>query len=209
MKRTEVYIIRHGETEWNKIGKQQGHLNSDLTENGRQQAGAIAGFLEDDFDTIISSDLGRAACTAEIIGQKLSAALIYNAGLRERNLGIMQGLTKREFAERYPEEYEKFSGPDPDYIIPEGESARQRYTRVTAALDTVVSQYKNKKLLIIAHGGVLDSLFRYTLSIPLQMQRTFSLINGSINIFSHTGSWQLEMWGYTGHLRGLSALDDF
>jgi probable phosphoglycerate mutase len=209
MQKTIVYIIRHGETQWNKIGKQQGHLNSNLTENGIKQARAISGYLDNNFNVIISSDLGRAVQTAKIIAGSLGAPVVYDSGLRERNLGIMQGLTTLEFAELYPQEYKKSELADPDYIIPEGESAGQRYTRVIATLDKIAKEHEKQKLLIVTHGGVLDSLFRYTLFIPLSVKRTFSLINGSINIFSYTTEWSLEMWGYTGHLKGLAALDDF
>jgi probable phosphoglycerate mutase len=209
MPKTTVYIIRHGETEWNRAGKQQGHLDSDLTENGKRQAGAIANFLAKDFDIIISSDLGRAAQTAKIIAGVINREVLYDPDLRERHLGIMQGLTMKEFAASFSEEYERFHGPDPDYVIPQGESARQRYERVTNALNRIALKHKNKKILVVAHGGVLDSLFRYTVSMPLGNKRSFSLINGSLNIFTHDGSWNLELWGYVDHLKGLRALDDF
>jgi probable phosphoglycerate mutase len=207
--KTIVYIIRHGETEWNRIGKQQGHLNSDLTENGKKQARAIANYLDNYFELIISSDLGRAVQTAEIIAKKLKTAVFFDCGLRERNLGIIQGLTIKEFAASFPKEYEQFNSSDPDYVIPKGESIRQRFTRVMAALNKIGQAYKNRKILVVAHGGVLDSLFRHTVSMPLEAKRSFSLINGSINIFTNKEFWNLELWGYLDHLKGLQALDDF
>lgn len=207
--KTYLTIIRHGETEWNRIGKQQGQLNSDLSENGIKQAQAIKEYIKNEYDLIISSDLGRALQTAEIISEKFKYKIILNPGLRERHLGIMQGLTMEEFKEAYHEEYKKFASSDPDYIIPEGESARQRYDRAIDTFNKIINDYKGKNLLIVAHGGILDSIFRYVLNIPIKQKRSFSLINASINKFSFENSWMLESWGQINHMQEIIALDDF
>ncbi len=207
--KTTLTIIRHGETEWNKIGKQQGQLDSNLTENGVKQAQAIRDFIKNEYDLIISSDLGRALQTAEIINKKFSYKIIHEPGLRERHLGIIQELTMNEFKEKYPEEYNKFNSSNPDYVIPNGESAKQRYERAINTFNKIVNDYKGMNLLIVTHGGILQSIFRHTLNIPINQKRTFSLINGSINKFSYEKSWVLESWGEISHLSGLDSLDDF
>lgn len=206
---TKLTIVRHGETEWNKIGKQQGHLDSPLTKNGIIQAKAIAGFIDNDFDFIISSDLGRAIETAKIIAEKIKKEIIKEKGLRERNLGILHGLTMKEFQENFPEEFKKLISYSPDYKIPEGESIKERFERTISALNKLVNKYSGKNLLIVCHGGNLDSIFRYTLNIPLNKRRNFSLINASINKFIYDNGWKILSWGETGHLKGLVALDDF
>jgi probable phosphoglycerate mutase len=205
----KLTIIRHGETEWNKIGKQQGQLNSDLSENGIKQALAIKNYISDEYSFIISSDLGRAIQTAEIIAERYNYKIFLNPGLRERHLGIIQGLTMNEFKDKYPEEYNNFNSNNPDYIIPGGESAKQRYTRAINALNKIVNENNGKNLLIVTHGGILDSLFRYVLNLPINQKRSFSLINGSINKFSFEKYWMLESWGEISHLKGLNPLDDF
>lgn len=207
--KTYLTIVRHGETEWNKIGKQQGHLNSNLTENGVKQAESIRDYIKNDYNFIISSDLGRATQTAEIIAGKYNTKIILEQGLRERHLGIIQGLTMEEFKDKFPEEYDKFCSSDHNYIIPEGESAKQRYDRAINTFNSIVSNYKDMNLLIVTHGGILESIFRHTLNIPIKQERTFSIINGSINRFSFENAWRLESWGEVSHLSGLNALDDF
>ncbi len=207
----KIIMIRHGETEWNQVGKQQGHLDSPLSECGRLQAKALAVFFRDKkIDYLYSSDLDRAFQTAEIIAKEIQLSVIKEKGLRERNLGILQGLTKNEFKDRFPLEYKKFRSGDADYVLPNGESRRQRFNRNWRCLQDIVERHQNDKLLIVAHGGVLDTVFRAVLQIPIDDERRFSLINGSINSFSfENGKWRLESWGETNHLGDIPALDDF
>ena len=205
---TSITIVRHGETEWNRSGKQQGFLNSDLTETGALQARAVRDSVEAEYDVLISSDLGRAVQTASIIQEKLKLEILLEQGLRERNLGILQGLTIPEFEARYPDECAQFRTRDPDYLLPEGESSRQRFDRNIAALNEIAQTHINKRIFIVGHGGVLDSLFRCTLSIPLHIPRCFSLFNCSVSKFTFENVWKLESWGETQHLFGIEALDD-
>jgi len=97
--------VRHGETEWNLAGKEQGHLDSPLTALGVRQAQALAnGLWGKGIQVIYSSDLGRAVRTAEIIADRLGLPLNVESDLRERHLGVMQGLTMKEFRDRFPDE---------------------------------------------------------------------------------------------------------
>jgi probable phosphoglycerate mutase len=208
---TEIIAIRHGETEWNRIGRQQGHLDSNLTRHGIRQAKLVARHLKNTyFDSIYCSDLGRAAQTAGIIAKRLKVKIIKESGLRERNLGIMQGLTVEEFKNMYPEEYNKYISDDPDYALPDGESVRQRHDRTINTLKEIVDKNRDKKIIAVMHGGNLDSLFRYVLGIPLNQKRNFSLLNSSLNTFVvEDNIWKLKSWGEISYLKGLTALDDF
>jgi probable phosphoglycerate mutase len=207
---TRLVVIRHGETEWNIQNRFQGHLDSKLTLTGIKQAEAIADSLEGEaYDVIYSSDLERASHTAEIIARKLNMRLYTEKELREINLGVMQGLKKDEFIIKYPEVISKYHA-DPDYVIPGGESKRQLYNRVTGILEKIVKKHKGHNILLIAHGGVLDCIIRYTFNIPLNKQRNFSLFNASINRFTiDKGEWKLESWGETSHMRDIPVTDDF
>jgi len=207
---TSVFVVRHGETEWNLSGEQQGHLDSQLTESGIKQAHALAeGLLRKGTEIIYSSDLGRAVQTAEIIGAKLGLGINVDHRLRERHLGSMQGLTKKEFRRLYPDEWSAFDSGDPDYCFPGGESARQRYERSVACVEELAQRHPGGKLLVVTHGGVLNSLFYYALRIPLTEPRRFSLFNAAINSFSVCGDyWRLDIWGDTSHIRGMTTLDD-
>ena len=111
MTETKLFIIRHGETQWNAIGRWQGHCDSPLTEKGIRQAKAVANFLTQyQIYAIYSSDLGRAVQTAEIIGARTGQKVILDYRLRERHLGIFQGLTEAEMREKLPDEYNQYKG---------------------------------------------------------------------------------------------------
>jgi 2,3-bisphosphoglycerate-dependent phosphoglycerate mutase len=207
---TVLYAVRHGETEWNSVEKQQGHLNSPLTENGIRQAQLLAdGLAKRNIDVLFSSDLGRALQTAEIIAKRLSLDIYTDARLRERHLGIMQSLTRKEFEERYPAEALKFNSNDPDYVLPGGESSRQLFNRCIACAEEIAGNNAGKGILIVGHGGVLKSFFHKATNTPLAEPRRYSLFNASINSFSiSNGQWRLDTWGEIAHLQDMKALDD-
>ena len=205
-----LFAVRHGETEWNLIGKQQGHLDSPLTDSGIKQAHALAGGLfGKGIEVLYSSDLGRAVQTAEIIGAKLGLRVNVDHRLRERHLGSMQGMTKTEFRDHFPKEFAAFDSGDPEYVLPGGESARQLFDRCIACCIELAARHPGGKILLVAHGGVLNSLFYYTLGIPLTDPRRFSLFNAAVNSLSVCDdSWRLDTWGDISHLQGMNTLDD-
>jgi 2,3-bisphosphoglycerate-dependent phosphoglycerate mutase len=207
---TILYAVRHGETEWNSVEKQQGHLNSPLTENGIRQAQLLAdGLAKKNIDILFSSDLGRALQTAEIIAKRLSLDIYTDSRLRERHLGIMQSLTRKEFEERYPAEALKFNSNDPDYVLPGGESSRQLFNRCIECAEEIAGNNAGKNVLMVGHGGVLKSFFHKATNTPLAEPRLYSLFNASINSFSiSNGQWRLDTWGEIAHLQDMKALDD-
>lgn len=207
----ELVAIRHGETVWNTQGLQQGQLNSDLTDLGRAQAKALAGRLGGEpFDGLYSSDLGRALETARIIAERVGLDVETDPRLRERDLGILQGISLRQFEQEHPHEYARFRSGDPDYVIPTGESARQRHERCVACATELAARHPGQRILIVTHGGILDSFFRHALQLPLTVPRRFSLFNASINSFTVTnGHWRLKSWGDVEHLKGIGTMDDW
>jgi probable phosphoglycerate mutase len=206
-----MVAVRHGETVWNLDGRQQGHLHSELTPLGVRQAQAMAeGLAGEHFDALYSSDLGRAMQTAQILAERLELDVRAEPGLRERHLGMLQGLTMAEFRERYPEHYARLRSADADYVIPEGESARQRHRRCVRCAAEIAGRHPGGKVLVIAHGGVLNSFFRHALGLAVAGPRRFCLYNGSINRFRiEDGEWSLVSWGETHHLRGIGTRDDW
>ena len=210
-KATELVVVRHGQTVWNQLGRQQGWLDSALSELGIAQAEAIADALAaEHFDALYSSDLGRAMQTAEIIAGQLGLEVIPEPRLRERHHGILAGLTMAEFERDHPAEYAQLRGGDPDWTIPGGESTRQRYERHIACGDQLAERHPGERLLIVAHGGVLNSFFRRATGQAIASPRSFSLFNASINAFSISAArWTLLLWGDTHHLRDLGTEDDW
>ncbi len=205
---THLLAIRHGETEWNSQGRFQGHLNSALNREGRAQAEALGEYLAGErFDLLLSSDLGRALQTASAIAMRTGHEIVVEPRLRERRMGIFQGLTPAEVQARYPEEYARFRTHDPDYIIPDGESTRQLFERSVACFTELATRHAGLTLATVTHGGVLAMLYRHARAMPLEAPRDFSLHNTGVNRFRHRlGAWELQSWGNIGHLD--VALDD-
>ena len=209
MDATHVIAVRHGETHWNTEGRRQGHLDSSLTEKGRAQAEALSErFTHDSCTAIYSSDLGRAFDTAKIIAATTSHEVITDERLRERNLGIFQGLDGDEIRERYPAEYEQHRNGGADHAVPSGESFRAQTARNMACLEELARRHAGEIIMVVTHGGVLSALFRHTLAISLDAPRRFSFKNASVNVFKHQdGTWGLETWGDITHLKRMGALD--
>lgn len=199
---THLIAIRHGETEWNSQGRYQGHLNSALNAEGLAQAARLGECLATErFDLLLSSDLGRALQTANVVAKRSGHEVVVEPRLRERRMGIFQGLTPAEAQARYPEEYARFRGHDPDYVIPDGESVRQLFERSVACFTELATRHRGLTLATITHGGVLAMLYRHARAMPLHAPRDFPLYNAGINRFHHhRGAWQLRSWGELGHL---------
>jgi probable phosphoglycerate mutase len=210
--RTQVIIVRHGETEWNIANIRQGHLDSPLTEEGIAQAKALARrLMRERFSALYSSDLGRAVQTAQIIADATGHEIITDARLRERHLGIFQGLSSDEIKEKHPEEYKLHRSRGPDYVIPAGESVRQQVARNLAYLNEIAAKHLGETIVVITHGGVLSGLFRHTFSIPFEAPRRFEFTNAGLNVFLYEeGNWFLQTWGDLSHLAngGSDASDD-
>jgi probable phosphoglycerate mutase len=202
MQRTQFIIVRHGETEWNIAKIRQGHLDSALTSKGLAQAQALAQRLgRERFSALYSSDLGRAIQTAREIASITGHEIVTDARLRERHLGIFQGLNADEISAKYPEERRRLRTQGPDYVIPEGESMRQQVERNVAYLDSLASKHSGETVVVVTHGGVVSGFFRHTLTIPLDAPRRFEFVNAGVNIFTHEdGNWMLLTWGDVSHL---------
>jgi probable phosphoglycerate mutase len=202
MARTQVIIVRHGQTEWNIANIRQGHLDSALTQEGIAQAKALARrLMREKFSALYSSDLGRAVQTAQIISDATGHEIVTDPRLRERHLGIFQGLIGDEIRERYPEEYRLHRSVGPDYVIPGGESVRQQVARNLSYLNEIAVKHLGETIVVITHGGVLSGLFRHTFSIPFEAPRRFEFTNAGLNVFVYEdGNWFLQTWGDLSHL---------
>ena len=208
--KTTLLVIRHGETVWNIEQRYQGYGDSPLTETGRNQVSALGRRMEKTvFDTLISSDLGRAQQTASIIADYTGHSVETDSRLRERNYGVLEGLTVPEIKATHSNVLERLDANDPDYIIPEGESHRQHYQRNVGCIEEIIAGRSGEKVALVVHGGVLDSLFRYVAHLPLDQPRCFITANASLTtitrgIFYGTVRWVIETWCDTGHLEDIS-----
>ena len=148
--------------------------------------------------------------TAERIAARTGHEIITDPRLRERHLGLFQGLTREEAREKHPQDSDKLDSGDPDYKIPGGESARERYERMVACIEEIAAHHPGERIVIVSHGGALRSLFYRTVGIPLSAPRAFKLFHASINRFYfENGQWKLATWGDISHLHGLDTIDDW
>ena len=196
--------MRHGQTEWNVEARIQGQGDSDLTEEGRAQARSIAERLaREDFDLLVSSDLGRAAATAQAIATRCAKPVVLDARLRERHFGVGEGMTYDEVDRAYPGAFARIRNVDPDFVIPGGESRRQFHARVVSAMDSIAKAHDGRTIVVVTHGGVLATFFRHVHSIPLDVAHPIAITNASYNVLAHDGSrWSVETWSDNAHLEG-------
>jgi probable phosphoglycerate mutase len=182
---TQVFFIRHGQTTWNFEKREMGQLDSPLSEKGEMQANAIAKRLESvSFTALYSSDLGRAMQTAEYISTVTEKDIITDIELRERNMGIFQGYTRNEIEEKFPMEWSEYnSSARFDYVIPNGESQRQRYERSIRVFNRLANKHPSEKIVIVSHNGILRGIFEYVLGLPPGNEDRFKRRNATYNVF--------------------------
>ena len=155
----KIYLLRHGETDWNKAGRLQGHTDIPMNENGIEQISRAGEFFAREvkhIDVIISSPLVRALKSAEIIADKIGYKkenIIVEPNFIERSFGYREGLTK--------EEQESLTEKEKDYRISDkgyAETVEDICRRGGAAIKKYVEKYWGKTILIIAHGSILKAV---------------------------------------------------
>jgi probable phosphoglycerate mutase len=199
---TTLYITRHGETCWNVEGRLQGHLDSELSERGQRQVRALARRLSEfEATALYTSDLGRALATARAIAEICQLSPQKDARLRERHLGVFQGFTAAELRHGQPIEWRQFQKREPNYVIPQGESTVERTGRTLVALREIAERHPGGRVIVVGHGGTLDSIYRASRDLSLAARHTISMANASLNAVAYQGGrWQLVSWGDTNHL---------
>ncbi len=153
---THVVIIRHGQSQGNAEGRFGGHTDTPLSPRGRRQAQATAKALASEkFSAIYTSDLPRAIETATPLARLTRAPLETTEALRERSVGVMEGLTFEEAAEQHPEQYQALLRRDFEHVLLGGESYRQTLDRASRKLDEAIEQHKGGRIAIFAHTGTI------------------------------------------------------
>jgi broad specificity phosphatase PhoE len=153
---THVVIIRHGQSQGNADGRFGGHTDTPLSPRGRRQAQATARALASEkFNAIYSSDLPRAIETATPLTKLTGARLETTEALRERSVGVMEGLTFEEAAEQHPEQYQALLRRDFEHVLLGGESYRQTLDRASRKLDEAIEQHKGGRIALFAHTGTI------------------------------------------------------
>ncbi|MEO8152904.1 MAG: histidine phosphatase family protein [Rhizobacter sp.] len=207
---TRVLAVRHGETAWNVDTRIQGQLDIPLNDTGRWQAERLASALADEgVSAIYSSDLLRAYQTAQAIALACHLPIVTDIGLRERGFGEFEGNTYKEIEARWPEQSERWRKRDIDFSPGvSGESLRVFFERCVTVATRLASAHPGETIVLVAHGGVMDCLYRAASRLDLQAPRSWQLGNASINRLLYTpGGFTLIGWSDTSHLEG-GSLDE-
>ena len=165
-----IFLARHGETEWNRIGRWQGVTDIPLSDVGRAQARALGERLRAaGIRHVHASHLTRASETAEIVAAVLGLTepLRVDSRLRERGYGCFEGLTREECAARYPEVWERYA-QDRRIVPPDAEPQAEIIARVTAAMQDVAGGLgEDGAALVVSHGGTIRSFVHAVLGVTL------------------------------------------
>jgi broad specificity phosphatase PhoE len=211
--RTTLYLVRHGEADSHLEGRFGGWSPAPLTARGRRQAEAVARALVGRAPTaLVSSDLVRARETAAPIAVETGLPLQLDERLRERSVGIFDGLGFREAEERFPEVWRRMLARDPDVVPEGGETVDAVFARVGAALDDVVARHAGGAVVVVTHGIALFHAFAHVcgLGSPRGSQRVFVLAdNASVTHLEHRSGeghvhWRIHTVNDTRHLVDLA-----
>ncbi len=179
---TELILIRHGETDWNRELRFQGHIDVPLNDMGHEQARRLALRLAGEtVQRLISSDLLRAQQTATPAAQQLKLDVVTTVTLREQHFGVVEGLRADEIQLQHPRAWEEWLQFREDHAMPEGESARDFHARIVAALGTIAAAHAGERVLVVTHGGVLDMVWRTAHGLSLSGPRQSDIPNAGFN----------------------------
>ena len=207
---THVVIIRHGQSRGNAEGRFGGHTDTPLSTRGRQQAEATARALASEkFSAIYSSDLPRAIQTASPLARITGVQLETTDALRERSVGVMEGLTFEEAAEKHPVQYQALLRRDFEHVLRGGESYRQTLDRASRKLDEAIAMHKGGRIAFFAHTGTICILILHlmgALDAPDLKPVWISTANCGIARFElrDDGFIRVLMVNDTRHLVGIS-----
>lgn len=210
----QVYLVRHGETEWNAARRIQGQSDSPLTAKGEYQARQVARRVRPEGIThIITSDLGRTRHTAQIIAQACGCDVINDARLRELHMGVLEERFIDSLTPQEEQWRKQMVDGTADARIPQGESMTELGERVRAALENCLTLPQGSKPLIVSHGIALGCLISTVLGLPAYAERRLRLRNCSLSRVDYQQSqwlasgWIVETAGDVSHL-DMPALDE-
>jgi probable phosphoglycerate mutase len=199
---TTLYLVRHGETDWNREGRWQGHHDRPLSAAGRAQATAAARRLaRERISQIHASDLKRAAETAQIIGEACAIDVCVNRALREVDVGSWAGLTHAEAKERFPEGFARRRAGGTGWVG--GESYEQMAERVRGYVGGLLESARGSdRIALVCHSGVIRVLVVHTLGLtPSDRGSIGGNEHGALTVLRvRKGEWSLRVYNDACHL---------
>lgn len=167
---TTILLARHGESDWNRDQRWQGHADRPLTELGRRQARELAERLSDTgLHAIYSSDLRRAQETAEIVARAQGLDVRTTPALREVDVGSWSGLTRTEAQQRQPDAYRRWLAGEEGWD--DGETYAELSDRVLRAVREMAAAHRGQRVLLVAHGGSIRAVHAAALGVDVHTYR--------------------------------------
>ena len=202
---TELILLRHGETDWNRELRFQGHVDVALNATGLEQARRLARRLaRETVHRLYASDLLRAQQTARPVAQQLGLASVIDPALREQSFGRVDGMKIDDIKAQHPQAWEGWLRFQEDFCMPDGETTRQFHARVMDAVYRLVAAHPAETLVVVTHGGVLDMIYRTARSLGLSGPRQSEIPNAGLNrVRVHEAGIDILDWADVAHLADL------
>lgn len=200
---TKIIFVRHGQTEWNVLGRYQGQTDVALSPLGIEQAEKLAAhFPVDKLEAVYSSDLARAMTTARCVADRFGLTVEACPELRELNFGDWEGLTYDGIVAKWPDALDNFF-QHPDVLeIPHGESFPALRERALDAVEKIVARHPEQTVAVFAHGAILRTIMTAALHMDLKYVWTIRQFNTAVNIVTYTEhGTTVELLNGTGHLK--------
>ena len=179
----KLILVRHALTVDNQKSRLSGHIDSSISEEGREQIDKITNYLKDfDIDKIYTTTSSRTKDTVKKLSELKSIEIIEKESLKEISFGDFEGLTFDEIKDKYPKEFQDMIEKGYEYKYPNGESLIDSYNRVCIELDNIISNSDDRTILICSHGGTIRNIITYLISNSYKYHWNFKIDNGSVTI---------------------------
>jgi broad specificity phosphatase PhoE len=198
-----IYLVRHGETEFNRLGVFRGRYEVDLNERGRKQAEEIAGALAaEGIGALYAGPLSRTRETAEIIARRLGLECATDEGFNNIRLGEWQGVPKETVRRDYPDAWRQWQTAPEHLLVPGGETVEDVKRRAYARIKAILAAPASKPVIaIVTHRSVMKVLAAAFLNVPAPYFWKFYVDNAAYCVFDYgEAGFSLINWNVTHHL---------
>lgn len=197
-----LILVRHGQTNWNVIGRYMGWTDEDLNEEGRAQAERVASRLEGwPIVAVYSSPLRRAVRTAEAIAKRRSVPVETIEELGEMRIGAWEGMYAGDIAARFPQPWKIWRTNPGDFRMPDGESLGEVWERAVKAFDKIMDRSEGRMAVAVTHDVVVRLLAAHVLGVGVDIYRRVEVGNASVTVLERDGvKLRLRLLNDTGHL---------
>ena len=179
----KLILVRHALTVDNQKSRLSGHIDSSISEEGKEQIDKITNYLKDfDIDKIYTTTSSRTKDTVKKLSELKSIEIIEKESLKEISFGDFEGLTFDEIKDKYPKEFQDMIEKGYEYKYPNGESLIDSYNRVCIELYNIISNNDDRTILICSHGGTIRNIITYLISNSYKYHWNFKIDNGSVTI---------------------------